>query len=262
MSANRGTTPRSACVRNAGLGFGDGSGMRKARKLLTHTAVVGVAAALLSTGPLVDRALAAPDQADAVQAFGRDVFFIQGSTLRNPDDATSPNVVLFNNAGVPLEVSPGQPLTWGRWASATAASKAKVTGGARNARTDVRMDLTGLVPGGRYSIFWGTLDPDSEQPLCPGVERTLPLDALKPASDAPDRNSFVVGADGKANYHGLANADLFKANQVFFTVVYHFLGNDSTYPFPDLGELRTQGPNCRSSFGEDAMRQLIILQKW
>jgi len=162
---------------------------------------------------------------------------------------------------VPLEVSPGQPLTWGRWASATAASTAKVMGGVRNARTDVRMNLTGLLPGGRYSIFWGTLDPDSEQLLCPGVERTLPLDAVKPGSDAPDRNSFVVGADGDATYHGVANADLFTARQVFFTVVYHFLGSGSTYPFPNLGELQTQGPNCRSSFGEDAMRQLIILQK-
>jgi hypothetical protein len=199
---------------------------------------------------------------DAVETSGRDVFFIQGSTLRNPDDATDPNEVLFNNAGVPLEVSPGQPLTWGRWAGAGASSTAKVMGGARNARTDVRMDLTGLVPGGRYSIFWGTLDPDSAQPLCPGVERTLPLDAVKPGPDAPDPNSFVVGADGNARYHGLANADLFSANQVFFTVVYHFLGSGSTYPFPNLGELQTQGPNCRSSFGEDAMRHLIILQKW
>jgi hypothetical protein len=85
---------------------------------------------------------------------------------------------------------------------------------------------------------------------------------VKPPADAPDRNSFVVGTDGSASYHGLADGDLFKANQVLFTVVYHFLGNGSTYPFPNIGELRTQGSNCRSSFGGDAMRQLIILQQW
>jgi hypothetical protein len=31
---------------------------------------------------------------------------------------------------------------------------------------------------------------------------------------------------------------------------------------PNIGEFLTPGPNCRSSFGEDAMRQLIIFQKF
>jgi hypothetical protein len=250
-------------ARNARSASEDDTGMRTRPTHISRLALVaGVAAALLLTGPFVGNALAAHDRADAVETFGRDVFFIEGSTLRNPDDTTPPAAVLFNNSGVPLEVSPGQPLTWGRWKAAGAASTAKVLGGVRSARTDVRMDLTGLVPGGRYSIFWGTLDPDSEQPLCAGVERTLPLDAVKPAPDAPDANSFIAGASGSASYHGVADADLFGANQVFVTVVYHFLGRVSTYPFPNLGELQTQGPNCHSSFGEDAMRQLIVLQKW
>jgi len=43
--------------------------------------------------------------------------------------------------------------------------------------------------------------------------------------------------------------------------VYHAFG-ESSYPFPNIGEQRTQGGSCRSSFGEDSMRQLLILQKW
>jgi hypothetical protein len=223
---------------------------------------VGVAALVLAFGPLGNPALAAPDHADGLDHFARDVFFIRGVTLRNPDDTTPLDAPLFNVAGVPLESPPGQPLTWGAWTAASATSTAKVQGGTAKARTDVRLDLTGLIPGGRYSIFWGTLEPDSEQPLCPGVERTLPLDAVKPDQSAPDPNSFIVGADGHASYHGAVAANLFTATQVFFSVVYHFFGDASTYPFPNIGEQRTQGPDCRSSFGEDAMRQLLILQKW
>jgi hypothetical protein len=48
---------------------------------------------------------------------------------------------------------------------------------------------------------------------------------------------------------------------VFLSVVYHFYP-ETSYPFPNRGELLTQGANCRSSFGEDSMRQLLVLQKW
>ena len=232
------------------------------RPLSARAAVVGVAVLVMTVGPLGNAALAAPDHADGVEHFGRDVFWIEGVSLRNPDDTTPLDAILFNVAGVRLEAPAGRPITWGDWTAASAASAAKVQGGAQNARTDVRLTLDGLIPGGRYSIFWGTLEPDSEQPLCPNVERTLPLDAVKPDASAPDPNSFIVGPDGHATFHGGVDQNLFAATQVFFSVVYHSFGGASTYPFPNIGEQQTQGPDCRSSFGEDAMRQLLILQKW
>src|SRR5262245_2111935 len=48
-----------------------------------------------------------PDQQDAVQSFNRDVFWLDGSTLRNPDATTQPGVPLFNLLGIALGV------TWG-----------------------------------------------------------------------------------------------------------------------------------------------------
>ena len=59
------------------------------------------------------------------------------------------------------------------------------------------------------------------------------------------------------------DGDLLAATQVFFTVVYHS-DRETYYPFPNAGELTsvTDGTPCRSSFGIDAMRHLVILQKW
>ena len=34
------------------------------------------------------------------------------------------------------------------------------------------------------------------------------------------------------------------------------------YPLPNHGEFLTQGTDCRSSFGQDALRHFQILQKW
>ena len=36
---------------------------------------------------------------------------------------------------------------------------------------------------------------------------------------------------------------------------------NSFAPFPNRGEYLTQGPDCRSSFGHDAIRHLLIYQK-
>jgi hypothetical protein len=48
---------------------------------------------------------------------------------------------------------------------------------------------------------------------------------------------------------------------VYITIVYH--ADRWTYhPLPNAGEYQTQGSNCRGSFGEDAFRHLLILQKW
>lgn len=112
-----------------------------------------------------------------------------------------------------------------------------------------------------YSVFWGTLQPDSENPLCPGVERTLALPSAD-TGQVPDSSSFVAASNSTGAFRGqLTGALLDSAAQVFFSLVYHSDGK--TYgALPNAGEFLTQGENCRSSFGEDAMRHLVILQKW
>jgi hypothetical protein len=206
----------------------------------------------LHTSPAVHAAQA--DQQDSVGTFARDVFVIVGSTLRNPTDTTANDARLFNVAGVSLET------TWGAWKSAAATSTARELGGARNPRTRVQITLQGLIPGGVYSLFYGTLAPDSENPLCPGVERTLALTSTD-RRQSPDASSFVADARGGAEFTAEVDAHLFDALQVFYTVIYHFDGR--TYgPLPNRGEYLTQGTSCRSSFGEDAMRQLVIFQKF
>jgi hypothetical protein len=217
-------------------------------------AVIAAIAAIATVTFVTPASAAGPDVADAVEVFERDVFEIVGSTLRNPTAATDPSAPLYSNSGVWLD------RTWGQWSAAAAGSVVKSTGG-RMARTDVLLGFTGLVPNGVYSVFWGTLQPDSENPLCPGVERTLALAGTDPAQ-APDASSFVAAGDGTAAFRGrLDGALLDSAAQVFFSLVYHFDGK--TYgPLPNAGEFQTQGATCRSSFGEDAMRHLLILQKW
>lgn len=215
------------------------------------------AVATLLAGPSAGVAAASPaDSADFVQVFNRDVHEIVGSTLRNPDADTDPGANLFTITGISLDT------TWGEWSAAAATSEARVIGGAANPRTDFRLRFAGLVPEGLYSVMWGTLGPDSEQPLCPGVERTLPLDRVGGGGSGLAPNSFRAGPDGSATFHGRTAGDLFQAQQVFLSIVYHLYEDRSPYPFPNLGELLTQGENCRSSFGEDAMRHLLVLQKW
>jgi hypothetical protein len=196
-----------------------------------------------------------PDREDSTVIFAQDVFVIVGSTLGHPDDQTASDAPLFTDSGIFLD------MTWGQWQQANATSTARVQGGKNNPRTTVDIHLTGLVPGGVYSLFYGTLTPDSENPLCPGVERTLPLTSVNPNRQQPDASSFVADTSGQATYRGQVDGDLFSALQVFYTVIYHFDGQ--TYdPLPNRGEFLTQGDNCRSSFGQDAMRQLIIWQKF
>jgi hypothetical protein len=125
--------------------------------------------------------------------------------------------------------------------------------------TDARIRLSGLVPGAVYSVFYGTFGPDSEHPLCPGVERTLPLTAFQPERQQPDPSSFVADSGGEARYHGRVEGALLEADQLFFSVVYHFDGM-TYHPVPNRGEFFTQGEDCRSTYGLDAMRQLLILQ--
>jgi hypothetical protein len=197
---------------------------------------------------------AKPDREEALQAFNRDVYWLDGSTLRNPTVDTSPDAPLYSAVGAALGV------TWGQWQSATATAMAHHAGDPARPSTHVRIRLSGLVPGGVYSAFYGTIGPDSEHPLCPGVERTLPLTVINP-KQTPDPSSFTADADGQARFHARVDGYLLEATQVFYAIIYHFDGM-TYHPFPNRGEFFTQGDDCRSTFGEDAMRQLIVFQKF
>ncbi len=198
-------------------------------------------------------AMARPDQSDFTEVYDRDVYEIVGSTLRNPTAETAPDAPLFNVAGVNLG------LTWGQFGAATASATAKQIGGANSPQTDVRVELDGLVPGGLYSLFYLTIGPDSENPLCPGVERSLALTAHHPTASQPDAASFYADAAGAASFRARVPGALLEARQLAYTVVYHFDGR-SYGDLPNRGEFQTQGENCRSSFGDDAMRQLLVFQ--
>ena len=224
------------------------------RFVLLLAVFLGGLTALASEGSIVTAA--GRDLQDAVQIFNRDVLFIDGVTLRNPTADTDPDARLFNVAGISLD------LTWGEWQAADATSSVNVTGGP-NPRTQVQIDLTGLIPNGLYSVFYGTLQPDSEHPGCLDVERTLPVSGSGSSARGPDESSFIADEDGTARYSGRIEGDVMSAGQVFFSLVYHFDG-ETYHPFPNRGEFLTQNGEfgCRASYGEDAMRQLLILQKW
>jgi hypothetical protein len=217
-------------------------------------AVAGAALLLIgSVAPVHAANASRNDTSDASIVFAQDVSVIVGSTLREPDETTDPSAPLFGDSGVSLD------LTWGQWQTAGGTANARVQG----KQTAVEITLSGLVAGGVYSVFWGTLEPDSEHPLCgPGIERTLPLTSAHPNKQVPDPSSFVAPADGTATYLGEAPGNILAAGQTFFTIIYHSDGA-AYHPFPNLGEQQTAGGEfgCRSSFGLDAMRQLIILMR-
>lgn len=212
--------------------------------------------ALLAVGfaaPVQAAKVERQDGSDASVIYSQDVSVIVGSSLREPDATTEPEAPLFGDSGISLG------LTWGQWQTASGTAAARVQG----KRTAVDVALSGLVPGGVYSVFWGTLEPDSEHPLCrPGVERTLPLTSVHPDKQVPDPSSFVAGSDGTATYRGEAPGNILAAGQTFFTIIYHSDGM-AYHPFPNIGEQLTAGGEfgCRSSFGLDAMRQLFILMR-
>ncbi len=194
------------------------------------------------------------DRADAVETFSRDVYVVVNGSLQNPNAETDPSEPLFHEFGANLG------LTWGEWQAATASSKAIQIGGPNRPTTDFQLRFDGLVPGGVYSVFYGTFGPDSENPLCPDVERTIGLPSLL-KKQQPDAYSFVADPFGSADFHGRVEGALLDAQQVFLSVIWHVDGE--TYgELPNRGEYFTQGPDCRESYGDDAFRHVVVLQKW
>jgi hypothetical protein len=207
------------------------------------TATLGATAAARAQGV---------DREDGTEVLASDVRVLEGGLLREPNGLTASDAILFNVAGTDMGV------TWGRWRQGTATSRAHCTGGAK--RTDVRLRMSGLVPNGIYSVFYAQFEPDSRNPLCPGEERLLPVTSKDP-EQAPDAASFIVDANGEADFQGRVEGCLFDSAKLTFMLIYHLDG--MTYgDLPNRGAFVTQGPECRTSYGSDAMRQTMILQKW
>ena len=226
---------------------------RKATRWLGGVCAVG----LLATG-VAGPAMAAPaihgakrTPAVGTEPFFTDVYQIGGNgNLIHVDPRTaSDSTALFNLAGMPL----GE--TWGQFRVATASSGAKIVRTLSGDATDFLITLSGLFPNGVYSLFYRTFGPDSHPPVC-ADEPSTALTARYPRRQKPDASSFVADSSGKASFHARVAGRLLDAQSVTLSVVYHFDGH--VYgAVPDLGD----SLGCRSSYGEDAMRQLLIVQK-
>jgi len=184
----------------------------------------------------------------AIVPFAGDVFTPNAiGSLIAVDPATAPlSAPLYSFEGNPLN------LTWGQWTAATATSLAKAEGH----RTDIEITMSGLIPNGVYSLFYTTFGPDSRNPICPAVEPLVALPALHPDRQLPDPYSFVADSSGAAFFHARVEGRLLDAQILIIDVIYHFDGNV-------YGEVPTQGEsqNCHSTFGVNAMRQFLIIQK-
>lgn len=192
------------------------------------------------------------DREDSLHVATQDVFVIDGSSLRNPTSETADDEPLFNNAGVALG------LTWGEWRAVSATSVMAEIGGPARPRTDVRLHAEGLVANGVYSVFYITLSPDSRHPECANIDRSVPLVSLHGDRQRPDASSFVADAAGVGSFHGRVDGVLLSADEVFLDLIYHHDG-ETYHPFANAGQAMS---GCtRSSYGEDAMRHLIVQQK-
>jgi hypothetical protein len=224
--------------------------------------------------PIVLRA-DAPDKEDSVDSFRLDVFVLVGDNLRNPEGfcavepcapgETLPTEQLFNHSGSPMG------LSWGDWQTASARSRVSCKS---DGNTDIRVRLSNLRPNAVYSLFYRTFGPDSINPLCIAQERSLVVaERCNGAGCVPVLDSRIeTDADGEATYVGEVPGCLLDATTVLLDVIYHF--NGTTYgQLPNQLESATQNPagctspsepgcdSCFSSFGQDAMRHAVIIQK-
>jgi hypothetical protein len=187
-------------------------------------------------------------QSTGIEIANGDVYVVDGGVLKNPTSSTPTSTQLTNVVGTPLGI------TWGAWEGATGSATARRT---RDDRVDVRVGLQGLVPRGVYSLFYLTTGPDSANPMCPTEERLVALRSVF-ADQLPDRSSFTADDAGAAAFHAKAplRSHILTAAQVVIVAIYH--ANGATYgAVPNAGE----AAECRSSFGSDAMRQLLIIQR-
>jgi hypothetical protein len=211
----------------------------------------------------------APDKEDGVDGFRLDVFVVAGGHLENPigfctvepcgAGETVPSAPLFNLTGSSLDV------TWGDFQTASARSRASCKDGT----TTVRVRLSNLRPNAVYSLFYRTFGPDSINPFCSNEERSIVVpEKCNGSGCVPIADSRIeTNDDGEASYVGEVEGCLLDATTLLFDVIYHL--NGQTYgPLPNRLEFETQHPEgctdcppCHSSFGNDAMRQAVIIQK-
>ncbi len=194
----------------------------------------------------------------AVVPFANDVFWFTNGALTVVDPASTPaSAPLFNLEGNPLH------LTWGQFSSATTQSVALTVTRRGIDYTDVGIVMRGLIPNGVYSLFYRTFNPDSNNAACPNVEPTVALTAAFPQFQKPDADSFLASSSGRAFFLASVAGRLLDAAQFQIAVIYHFDGK--TYgPVANQAESQgVPGPGemCQSSYGIDAMRQLVIVQK-
>ena len=217
--------------------------------LTVQASVAGASSSLPSLTPDV-----------GIVPFHGDVFQASSNgTLIPVDPSSTPaSAPLYNLGGQSLN------LTWGQFSSATAKSYAWTVTQHGTTHTDFLIAMSGLVPNGVYSLFYRTFGPDSNNALCPNVEPQVALTAAFPQLQKPDPDSFIANSSGKALFLASVAQDLLAAQQLQVDAIYHFDGE--TYgPVANYGEsqgpVASNGGLCRSSYGIDAMRQFLIIQK-
>ena len=220
-----------------------------------------LASSVVERAPVaVASSVSRPTPSVGIIPFTGDVYTIdqEGDLIPVEITSTPLSAPLYNLAGDPLN------LTWGQFSSATAKSYAWTVTYKRTTYTDIAIGMSGLVPNGVYSLFYRTFGPDSNNALCPNVEPSVALTAAFPQFQKPDPDSFIANGSGKALFLASIGQDLLAAQQLQVSVIYHF--NGQTYgPVANAAEangpVAGNGGLCRSSYGIDAMRQFLIIQK-
>jgi hypothetical protein len=244
-------------------GLGRRRKSRRSRRVIAAVIAVGAVGMALAVQAPVARAstiFTTPTPDVGIVPFDGDVYTVSsnGTLIAVDASSTAPSAPLYNLAGDSLNI------TWGQFSSATATSYAW-TDTLNGTHTDLLIRMSGLIPGGVYSLFYRTFNPDSNNAYCPDVEPTIALTAAFPRLQKPDPDSFTASSSGTALFLGRVAGNLLLAApmQLLINVIYHF--NGQTYG-PVANEFEAQGPDpsngglCHSSYGIDAMRQFIIIQ--
>jgi hypothetical protein len=227
---------------------------RRAPRWWQCVVAVGLATGLATPAAAAQAASQARQTpASGIEAFAGDVFQLgsNGNLI-----AVDPRTVVSSAALYNLE---GDPLgeTWGQFSAATASSLASIVKTPSDDATDLRITLSGLFANGVYSLFYQTFAPNTVNPVCPTIDPTIALTARHPKRQQPDASSFIAGSSGRATFDARVAGDLLNAQEVNVFVVYHF--NGQVYgAVPNSGE----ASRCSSTYGADAIRQFIILQKY
>jgi hypothetical protein len=223
-------------------------------------AAVCMALAVQAPAAAASTTLTTPTPDGGILPFPGDVYTLDSQGILIPVDPslTPASAPLYNLGGTALN------LTWGQWSSATATSYAWTVTVKGTTYTDFVIGMSGLVPNGVYSLFYRTFGPDSNNAFCPDVEPQVALTAAFPRLQNPDPDSFVASGSGRALFVARVAQNLLAAQQLQMDVIYHF--NGQTYG-PVANAAEAAGPVasdnglCRSSYGIDAMRQMLIIQK-